>query len=108
VRTLRIESLDDLLEVLKVLANPTRLKIVALLARRPMYVSEIARELKVPYPLVHLYLSKLEQVGIVRSRYEFVRSERPHVRRYCELADFRIVVSPEAIRRLAGGEEREG
>jgi len=108
VRTFKIESLDDLLEVLKVLANPTRLRIVALLARRPMYVSEIARELGVPYPLVHLYLSKLEQVGIVRSRYEFVRSERPHVRRYCELADFRVVVSPEVIRRLAGGEEREG
>ena len=95
-----IKDAKDLLEVLKVLANPTRLKIIALLSKRPMYVSEIARELKMPYPLVHLYLTKLEDVGMVETRYEFIKSEKPHVRKYCKLRNFKIVISPEVIRKL--------
>lgn len=105
--TLEVKDIKELLGVLKVLANPARLRIIALLSRRPMYVSEIARELKMPYPLVHLYLTKLEEVGIIETRYEFVKSEKPHVRKYCKLTDFKIVLSPKIIRKLFYGDENE-
>ncbi len=107
MQELQIKNLNQLLEVLKVLANPVRLRIIALLAERPMYVSEIARELKLPYPLVHLYLSKLEEIGIIRTRYEFVKSEKPHVRKYCILNKFVLKIDPELIRRLVRGEKIE-
>lgn len=106
---LEIKSVKELLEVLKVLANPTRLKIIALLSRKPMYISEIARELRIPYPLIHLYLTKLEEVGIIESKYEFIKSEKPHVRRYCKLKDFKIIISPEIIKKLfCNGDDVEG
>jgi len=105
VPSLEIKNVKELLEVLKVLANPTRLRIIALLSERPMYVSEIARELRMPYPLVHLYLTKLEEIGMVETRYEFIKSEKPHVRKYCELKDFKIVISPEIIKKLFYGDE---
>lgn len=96
-----VEDIYELAEVMRVLGKVERLYILALLSRRPMYVSEIARELKMPYPLVHLHLKALERVGLVESRYEMVTGARPHVRRYYRVREFRIVVTPELIAELA-------
>lgn len=103
----KFKNFKELVEVLKVLANPVRLKIIALLAERPMYVTEIAKELRLPYPLVHLYLSKLEEIKLVKTKYEFVKAERPHIRKYCILNDFVIKISPELIRNLIRGDKSE-
>lgn len=101
-------SLEELAEVMRVLSKVERLRILALLRQRPMYISEIARMLGIPYPLVHLHLKALERAGLVESRYEMVTEARPHVRRYYRVRDFRIVVTPDLIAQLAGGEEGEG
>ena len=103
---LNIKNIKELVEVLKTLANLERLKIIALLTERPMYVSEIARKLKLPYPLVHMYLNKLERMGFISSHYEFIKSDKPHVRRYCVLKDFSITISPNLIKQLIKKGER--
>ncbi len=105
---MEFENLEELAEVMRVLGKVERLRILALLRRRPMYVSEIARMLGMPYPLVHLHLKAMERVGLVESRYEMVTGARPHVRRYYRARDFRIVITPDLIARLAGGEGGEG
>ncbi len=61
---------DDLLRVLGALANPHRLRIVAALTGGRDYVSQLARELRMSRPLLHMHLKRLEAAGIVSSELE--------------------------------------
>lgn len=54
-------------EILDVLGNDSRRKILALLSQRPCYVSEIAYCLKMAPKVVLEHLYKLEKAGIVKS-----------------------------------------
>ncbi|MGH2549583.1 MAG: ArsR/SmtB family transcription factor, partial [Thermomicrobiales bacterium] len=51
---------DDVLKVLAALANPHRLRVIAALAGGRNYVSQLARELGMSRPLLHLHLQRLE------------------------------------------------
>lgn len=94
---------EEMVRLLKVLAHPLRLRILASLAEKPKSVYGLARELGKPYPLVHLYLSSLRRVGLVKTvRVERKTESLPPVRYYAT-EDFRIVVTPEVIRRVVGG-----
>jgi len=79
-----------------VLANPIRLKIIALLAERPRYPYELAKELKLSYPLTYLHLSALERAGLVETFYE----PGPRTKKYYRIKDFKLILTPDAIRRL--------
>lgn len=61
---------DELIEVLAALANPVRLRIVARLAEGRQYVSQLAREIGVSRPLLHMHLQKLEAAGVVAGSLE--------------------------------------
>lgn len=89
-------------EVLQALANPVRLKMLVLIAVRPRYTYELSKPLELSYPLTHLHVTTLEKAGLVRS--EIVPSPRP--KKVYRLADFRVEVSPEALKEI--GEELEG
>jgi len=54
-------------ELLEILANESRRRIIELLSRRPCYVSEIAYSLRMAPKVVLEHLEKLERAGIVRS-----------------------------------------
>ncbi|MFP3910403.1 MAG: metalloregulator ArsR/SmtB family transcription factor [Archaeoglobaceae archaeon] len=56
-------------EILKVLGNESRRKILRLLSKKPCYTSEISYCLKMAPKVVQDHLEKLENIGIVR-RYE--------------------------------------
>ncbi|MFC4726682.1 ArsR/SmtB family transcription factor [Coralloluteibacterium thermophilus] len=87
---------DRLLEMLAALANPHRLRIVAALhARGRVYVSQLARELGISRPLLHLHLRKLEDAGLVRS--EHALSPDGKALNYFEAAPFHIALTPAAI-----------
>ena len=59
--------------MLAALANPHRLRIVAALtADGRNYVSQLAREVGISRPLLHLHLQKLEEAGLVTSKLETV------------------------------------
>ena len=87
---------DQLLAALAALANPHRLRIVAGLARDGRnYVSQLARELGISRPLLHLHLQKLEEAGLVTSRLEL--SSDGKALNYFDVVDFDLELTPVAI-----------
>ncbi|HMM40607.1 MAG TPA: winged helix-turn-helix domain-containing protein [Thermomicrobiales bacterium] len=100
---------DELLLALSALANPHRLRIIAALAGQRNYVSQLAREIGMSRPLLHMHLQKLEQAGLVVGHLEL--SEDGKAMKYFELAPFAIDLSPEtiaaAVRTLGDGATQE-
>ncbi|MFL6660425.1 MAG: ArsR/SmtB family transcription factor [Massilia sp.] len=87
---------DQLLAMLAALANPHRLRIVASLAEGGRnYVSQMAREIGISRPLLHLHLQKLEAAGLVVSELEL--AEDGKARNYFMAASFELPLTPAAI-----------
>ena len=86
---------DRLLASLAALANPHRMRIVAALAGGRNYVSQLAREIGISRPLLHLHLQRLEEAGLVTSRLEL--SQDGKALNYFEIVDFALAVTPDAI-----------
>ncbi len=85
-----------MLAALAALASPHRLRIVAALkANGRNYVSQLAREVGISRPLLHLHLQKLEEAGLVTSKLEL--SDDGKALNYFEVADFDIELTPAAI-----------
>ncbi|WP_148927274.1 ArsR/SmtB family transcription factor [Paenibacillus methanolicus] len=91
---------DKLLAVLAALANPHRLRIVAALATGGRnYVSQLAREVGISRPLLHLHLQKLQEAGLVTSQLEL--SHDGKALNYFEVRDFGFELSPATIAEAA-------
>ena len=91
---------DQLLAMLSALANPHRLRIVAALTKDGRnYVSQLAREVGISRPLLHLHLQKLEDAGLVTSKLEL--SQDGKALNYFEVAKFEFAITPEAIAQAA-------
>jgi len=87
---------DELLAVLAALANPHRLRVIAALASGGRnYVSQLAREIGISRPLLHLHLQKLEDAGLVASRLEL--SGDGKALNYFEVRAFAFALTPAAI-----------
>lgn len=87
---------DQLLEMISALANPHRLRIVAALnSAGRTYVSQLAREIGISRPLLHLHLRKLEEAGLVTSRLEV--SSDGKALNFFEVTSFAIELTPAAI-----------
>lgn len=87
---------DALLAALSALANPHRLRILALLhSGGRNYVSQLAREIGISRPLLHLHLQKLEDAGLVSSKLEL--SHDGKALKYFEVAPFALALTPAAI-----------
>jgi DNA-binding transcriptional ArsR family regulator len=84
---------DRLLVQLGALASSHRLRILAtLIDRGRQYVSQLARDVGMSRPLLHLHLQKLEDAGLVRSKLEL--SDDGKALNYFEAADFTINLTP--------------
>ena len=79
---------DDLVELLAALANPIRVRIIARLADGRQYVSQLAREIGVSRPLLHMHLQKLEAAGLVAGSLEL--SADGKAMKYFEVTDFDV------------------
>ena len=91
---------EQLLAVLGALASPHRLRILAALTQKGRtYVSQLARDVGISRPLLHLHLQKLEAAGVVTSRLEL--SADGKALNYFEVADFEFVLTPAAIAEAA-------
>lgn len=87
---------DRLLAILAALANPHRLRIIAALASGGRnYVSQLARELAISRPLLHLHLQRLEEAGLVTSKLEL--SQDGKALNYFEVCRFELELTPAAI-----------
>jgi DNA-binding transcriptional ArsR family regulator len=91
---------DRLLTMLAALANPHRLRIIAALSSGGRnYVSQLARELGISRPLLHLHLQRLEEAGLVVSKLEL--SQDGKALNYFEVRSFDFELSPAAIAKAA-------
>lgn len=77
-----------LMAALAALDNPHRLRILAKLAGGRAYVSELARQLDLGRPLLHMHLEKLEAAGLVRSTHEVAPDGKAN--RFCEAVPFAL------------------
>lgn len=91
---------DELARTLAALSNPHRLRILAALSQGGRnYVSQLAREIGISRPLLHLHLSKLEEANLVSSQLEL--SADGKALKYFEIQPFRLELTPELIAALA-------
>ena len=91
---------DQLLATLAALANPHRMRVVAALAGGGRnYVSQLAREIGISRPLLHLHLQKLEEAGLVTSQLEL--SHDGKALNYFEVTGFDLDLTPAAIAQAA-------
>lgn len=77
------------------MANPHRLRIIALLAGRRIHVSQLAREVMISRPLLYMHLKRLENAGLVTSKMEL--SDDGKAMNYYEITPFSLQLSPESI-----------
>jgi DNA-binding transcriptional ArsR family regulator len=84
-----------MLRALSALASAPRLRIIAALATDRIYVSQLARDLGMSRPLVHLHLNRLEAAGLVRGHLEL--SDDGKAMKYYEAAPFALHLTPERI-----------
>lgn len=73
-------GLDDSIEVLRALSDPTRVRLLAVLDGEELTVAELQRVLDVPQPRVSTHLAKLKEVGLALDR-----TDGPH--RYYRIAN---------------------
>ncbi|GLR11670.1 transcriptional regulator [Chitinimonas prasina] len=91
---------EQLLSMLAALANPHRLRIIAALQSQGRnYVSQLAREIGISRPLLHLHLQKLEDAGLVTSQLEL--SPDGKALNYFEVSRFALEITPAAIAEAA-------
>src|SRR2546421_10583346 len=86
---------DDLVGMLAALANPLRLRIIAKLAGRRDSVSQLARDIGVTRPLLHMHLRRLEAAGLITGTLEL--SEDGKAMKYYEVADFDLHLTPSTL-----------
>ena len=86
--------------MLAALASPHRLRVIAALSRGGRnYISQLAREIGISRPLLHLHLQKLEEAGLVSSQLEL--SDDGKALNYFEVTDFGFELTPATIARAA-------
>ncbi len=87
---------DELLAILAAIANPHRLRIIAALQSGGRnYVSQLAREIGISRPLLHLHLQKLENAGLVTSQLEL--SQDGKALNYFAVREFNFPLTPALI-----------
>ncbi|MDN5347564.1 MAG: hypothetical protein PWP65_1128 [Clostridia bacterium] len=62
--------MEPLIEYLKVLADPTRMKIIKFLLERDMYVCELVAVMGIAQPTVSQHLRRLKAVGLAEEKKE--------------------------------------
>jgi predicted transcriptional regulator len=86
---------DRLLRALAALANPHRMRLVAVLCTGRRFVSQLAREVELSRPLVHMHLQRLEAAGLIRGELEL--SDDGKAKKYYEVEDFVLRITPDAL-----------
>jgi DNA-binding transcriptional ArsR family regulator len=86
---------DELARILAALANPHRLRLVATLAKGSVHVSQLARDVGLSRPLVHMHLQRLEAAGLVAGRLEL--SDDGKAMKFFEVTPFAIELTPSSI-----------
>jgi ArsR family transcriptional regulator len=88
--------MDKTSELLMIVGNETRRRVLSLLSEKPHYILQLSRKLNVTQPAILKHLDRLEKAGLIES---FGRkSNRGAARKYyqiCDNVDLEIVIRPE-------------
>jgi predicted transcriptional regulator len=90
---------DELLGVLRALANPHRLRVLGVLFEGRNYVSQLAREVQISRPLLQIHLRKLEQAGLVSSVLEMSNDGKSM--KFYDVTPFSWELTPSLIAKAA-------
>jgi DNA-binding transcriptional ArsR family regulator len=90
---------DELVRTLAALANPHRLRILSALSRGRVHVSQLARDVRLSRPLVHMHLQRLEAAGLVTGQLEL--SEEGKAMKYFAVTPFDVRLTPAAVAEAA-------
>jgi DNA-binding transcriptional ArsR family regulator len=91
---------EELIRVLSTLANPQRLRVLEALTRQGRtHVSQLARDVRLSRPLVHMHLQRLEAAGLVVGELEL--SDDGKARKFFEVAPFSLSLTPEVVAEAA-------
>jgi len=90
---------DELVRVLAALSNPHRLRILAALAAGRVHVSQLARDVGLSRPLVHVHLQRLEAAGLVAGHLEL--SEEGKAMKFFEVNPFSLSLTPARVAEAA-------
>jgi DNA-binding transcriptional ArsR family regulator len=90
----------EMVNILKALANPIRLKMVASLYEKPKNAYVLAKELSLPYPLAYLHLNGLKRLGLVKEIREEKKVKGLPAVKYYSPSDFKFILTPENIQKL--------
>jgi predicted transcriptional regulator len=86
---------DDLLRILMAMANPHRLRVLGMLSGGRNYVSQLARDIGMSRPLLHMHLQRLEAAGLIIGHLEL--SDDGKAMKYYEVAPFALHLTPEVV-----------
>ena len=92
------KNINEIIGLCEVLSNKHRLRIIAALSEKRKYASELARELEISRPLLHLHLQRLEEVEILKGKTELGKGNR--AMRYYELCDFELCLNGKKIKEI--------
>jgi len=101
----QVQDFREFVRILKVLENPVRLRMIAELHEKPRHIYALAKALGMSYPLAHLYLSKLERLGLVEGH---LIEEGGRTQKVYRVADFLIQIDPQTIRELVRKSKEAG
>jgi DNA-binding transcriptional ArsR family regulator len=91
---------DQVVRVLAALSNPHRLRILAALGGGRVHVSQLARDVGLSRPLVHVHLQRLEAAGLVGGSLEL--SEDGKAKKFFEIVPFALTLTPASLAEAAG------
>jgi DNA-binding transcriptional ArsR family regulator len=90
---------DELIRVLAALSNPHRLRILAALVGGRVHVSQLARDVGLSRPLVHVHLQRLEAAGLVTGSLEL--SDEGKAMKFFQVNPFALTLTPELLAEAA-------
>jgi DNA-binding transcriptional ArsR family regulator len=97
---------DRLVQILTALSNPHRLRILAMLAGGRVHVSQLARDVRLSRPLVHMHLQRLEAAGLVTGHLEL--SDEGRALKFFEVTPFVLHLTPDVVAEAARTLTSEG
>jgi len=86
-------------EVLQIVGNETRRRILTLLSEKPHYISQIAKKLDVTQPAILKHLSLLQKAGLIESFWK--KNPLGAARKYykiCDSVGIEIAINPKNFR----------
>ena len=98
-----MDTAEEFSSLLKVLANPVRLKILALCLKRERTSRELREKLRLSKPLLIVHVKKLLNAGFLSCR---IRSENGRIVKYYRTERFEVCCGEEILRDIL--EELEG